>query len=57
MGPLLTTEIPMTTIWIILAFWTGAAIGFGTFAALQVSREQGARALGRKSGYRFSAGC
>jgi hypothetical protein len=50
-------EIPMTTMWIILAFWAGAAIGFGTFAALQVSREQEERHLRRDNEYRFSAGC
>jgi len=47
----------MTTMWIILAFWAGAAIGFGTFAALQVSREQEERHLRPDNEYRFSAGC
>jgi len=47
----------MTTMWIILAFWAGAAIGFGTFAALQVSREQEERHLRLNNEYRFSAGC
>ena len=52
-----TTEIPMTALWIILAFWAGAAIGFGTFAALQMSRAQDERQLPRKNEYRYSAGC
>jgi len=35
----------MSAIWLLIAFWFGVAIGFGLFAAMQVSREQDKRQL------------
>jgi hypothetical protein len=51
-------EISMDALWIsLLSFWLGAMIGFGLFAALQVSREEDERQESRGNGYRFPTGC
>lgn len=47
----------MTMLWMILAFWLGTMVGFGLFAALQVSRETEDSPLDVPERYRFSAGC
>jgi len=35
----------MSVVWLLAAFWLGIAIGFGLFAAMQISREQDKRQL------------
>jgi hypothetical protein len=56
------SEIAMSVLWIYLAFSLGAMVGFGFFAALQVSREQDERqrklSEGYQSeGYHVATGC
>jgi len=47
----------MSALWIYLAFSVGTMIGFGLFAALQISREQDERQPARSEDYRFASGC
>jgi hypothetical protein len=35
----------MSAIWLLVVFWFGVVIGFGLFAAMQVSREQDNRQM------------
>ena len=54
-------EIAMSILWIYLAFSLGAMVGFGAFAAFQVSREQDERQQKRlhtlSEDYRVATGC
>jgi len=54
-------EISMSILWIYLAFSLGAMVGFGAFAAFQVSREQDERQQKRlhtlSEDYRVATGC
>ena len=52
----------MSVLWIYLAFSLGAMVGFGFFAALQVSREQDERQRKlsdgyQSEGYHVATGC
>jgi hypothetical protein len=47
----------MTILWILLAFWIGAMLGFGLNAALTVSREQDESDRATLENFRFSNGC
>ena len=48
----------MSILWIYLAFSLGGMVGFGLFAALQVSREQDERERRAQSeDYRVATGC
>ena len=47
----------MSVLWIYLAFSLGAMVGFGLFAALQVSREQDDRQRKLSEGFHVATGC
>ena len=47
----------MSYLWIYLAFSLGGMVGFGLFAALQVSREQDERERALRENYRVTNGC
>ena len=47
----------MSYLWIYLAFSLGGIVGFGLFAALQVSREQDERQRALGDDYRVVTGC
>jgi hypothetical protein len=47
----------MSALWIYLAFSLGGMVGFGLFAALQMSREQDERQRELSEDYRVATGC
>lgn len=47
----------MSALWIYLAFSLGGMVGFGLFAALQMSREQDERQQEMSDDYRVATGC
>ncbi len=47
----------MSVLWLYLAFSLGGIVGFGLFAALQISREQDERQRAPGENYRVTNGC
>jgi hypothetical protein len=50
-------EARMTLLWILLAFWLGAIVGFASFALMRIGQWADQRKPPVRNEYRYSTGC